>query len=94
MFLIFHNLGQNIAHKFSKSNKIVFFYVKCSKIHPLQFSTILFGIYNFRVTKQGYKTELHIMTSQTELLTLKFFELITRCEKNFNIILELVTRAF
>ena len=34
------------------------------------------------------------MTSQTELLTLKFFELITPCEKNFNIILELVTRAF
>ena len=43
--------------KFSKSSKIDFFYVKCSKIHPLQFSTILFGIYNFGVTKQGYKTE-------------------------------------
>ena len=39
------------------------------------------------------------MTSQTELLILKFyflkfFELVTRCEKNFNILLELVTRDF
>ena len=37
------------------------------------------------------------MTSQTELLTLIFFlilELATRCEKNFNIVLELVTRDF
>ena len=36
------------------------------------------------------------MTSQVELLILKsfflFFELVTRCEKNFNIVLELVTR--
>ena len=37
------------------------------------------------------------MTSQIELQTLKFyffkkfFELVTRCEKNFNIVLELVT---
>ena len=39
------------------------------------------------------------MTSQTELLTLKFyflkfFELVTRCGKNFNIGLELLTRDF
>ena len=39
------------------------------------------------------------MTSQTELLILKFqvflfFELVTRCEKNFNIVLELVTPDF
>ena len=40
------------------------------------------------------------MTSQAELLTLKFFffflifELVTRCEKKFNIVLELVTRDF
>ena len=39
------------------------------------------------------------MMSQTELLTLKFyflkiFELVTRCEKNFNIALELVNRDF
>ena len=42
------------------------------------------------------------MTSQTELLALKFyffyfFELVTRCEKNLvekNIVLELVTRHF
>ena len=38
------------------------------------------------------------MTSQTELLTLqiflKFFDLVTRCEKNFNIVLELVTPDF
>ena len=39
------------------------------------------------------------MTSQTELLTLKFysfkvFKLVTRCEENFNIVLELVTRDF
>ena len=39
------------------------------------------------------------MTSQTELLTLKFYffkfvELETRCEKNFHIVLELVTRDF
>ena len=37
------------------------------------------------------------MTSQTELLKLlffKFFELVTRCEKNFNIVLELVTWDF
>ena len=56
------------------------------------------GIYNPRVTKQSYKTDLRIMTWQTELLTLifffYFFELVTRCEKNFNIILELVTRDF
>ena len=36
------------------------------------------------------------MTSQTEFLTLKvflkFLELVTRCEMNFKIILELVTR--
>ena len=38
------------------------------------------------------------MTSQTELLTLifflKFFELVTRFEKNFHIALGLVTRDF
>ena len=39
------------------------------------------------------------MISQTELLTLefyflKFFELVTRCEKNFYIVLELVTQDF
>ena len=40
------------------------------------------------------------MTSHTELLALKFyflkkiFELVTPCEKNFNIILELVTQDF
>ena len=39
------------------------------------------------------------MTSQTELLIpkfkfFKFFELVTRREKNFHIILELVTRDF
>ena len=39
------------------------------------------------------------MMSQTELLTLKFYvfkfaELVTRCEKNFNIVLELVTQDF
>ena len=39
------------------------------------------------------------MTSQTELLTLKFYffkfvELETRCEKNFHIVLELATRDF
>ena len=39
------------------------------------------------------------MTSQTELLTqkfyfFKFFELVTRCGKNFNIGLELLTRDF
>ena len=49
---------------------------------------------NIRVTKPSYKTELPIVTSQTELLTLnffkKFFELVTRYEKNFNIVLELV----
>ena len=31
------------------------------------------GIYNSRITKLGYKTDLRIMTSQTELLTLIFF---------------------
>ena len=31
------------------------------------------GIYNSRVTKRSYKTELRIMTSQIELLTLKFY---------------------
>ena len=30
-------------------------------------------IYNPRVTKPSYKTELRIMTSQTELLTLEFY---------------------
>ena len=38
------------------------------------------------------------MTSQAELLTLFFFflilELVTRCEKKFNTVLELVTRDF
>ena len=38
------------------------------------------------------------MTSQTQLQTLnfflKFFELVTQCEKNFNIGLELVTQDF
>ena len=40
------------------------------------------------------------MTSQTELLTLKFyfiflfFELLTRCEKISNLVLELLTRYF
>ena len=43
-----------------------------------------FGIYNSLVTKQSYKTELCIMMSQIEVLTLKFFEffeLLTQCEK-------------
>ena len=57
------------------------------------------GIYNSRVTKLSYKTELNIMTSQTELITVTFYsfyyyELVTRCEKNFNIGLELVIRDF
>ena len=58
------------------------------------------GIYNSRVRKPSYKTKVRIMTSQTELLTLKFFfffnffELVTRCEKNFDITLGLVTRDF
>ena len=49
------------------------------------------GIYNSRVRNPRYKTELRIMTSHTELLTLKFyflkkiFELLTQCEKNFKI---------
>ena len=37
------------------------------------------------------------MTSQTELITLIFFlifEAVTRCEKNFNVVLPLVTRDF
>ena len=40
------------------------------------------------------------MMSQTDLLTLNFFfffylfELVTRCEKIFNVVLELVTRDF
>ena len=45
----------------------------------------------------SYKTELCIMRSQTELLTLKFnfyFKLVTQCEKNFNMILELATQDF
>ena len=53
------------------------------------------GIYNSRVTKPSYNTELRIMMSQTELLTLfffQFFELVTQCEKIFNAILELLTR--
>ena len=53
------------------------------------------SIHNSRVTKRSYKTELHILMSQTELLTLKlfFFFLIFRVS-NFNIILALVTRDF
>ena len=35
--------------------------------------TLEFGIYNFGLTKPSYKTELQIMTSETELLTLKFY---------------------
>ena len=37
------------------------------------------------------------MRSQTELLTLKFnfyFKLVTQCEKNFNMMLELATQDF
>ena len=39
------------------------------------------------------------MTSKTELLTLKyycfkFFELVSPCEKNGNVVLDLVTRDF
>ena len=57
------------------------------------------GTCNSRVTKPSYKTQLRIMMSQTELLTLKlyffkFFELVTRFEKNFHILLELVTQDF
>ena len=57
------------------------------------------GIYNSCVIKPSYKTELRIMTSQAKLLTLKFYffkssELVTPCEKNFNMNLELVTRYF
>ena len=54
------------------------------------------GIYNSRITKPSYNTELRIMMSQTELLTLfflfQFFELVTQCEKFFNAVLELLTR--
>ena len=31
------------------------------------------GIYNSQVTKPSYKTELRIMTSQTELINVKFY---------------------
>ena len=31
------------------------------------------GIYNSRVSKLSYKTELNIMTSQTELITVTFY---------------------
>ena len=51
------------------------------------------GIYNSGFTKPSYKNELHIMTSQTELPTLKFYNFLS-CEKNFKIVLELVTRDF
>ena len=65
-------------------------FVVCIKTDRICFS---------RVTKTIYRTELHIMTSQTELQTLKFFfkkffELVTRFEENFHLILELVTRDF
>ena len=46
-----------------------------------------------RVTKLSYS----LLASQTELLTLiffKFFELVTRCEKNFSIVSELVIQHF
>ena len=42
---------------------------RCKK----NFNIVLDGIYNSRVTKPSYKTELRIMMSQTELLTLKFY---------------------
>ena len=51
------------------------------------------GIFNFRVTKPSYETELQIMTSQTELLTLIFFFWVSNSisKKPFNKVLELVT---
>ena len=76
-----------------------FVHLGTSQLTILSFLTwVRKGIYNSRVTKPSYKTELRIMTSQTELLTVKFyffkkfFELVTRCEKkllefeNFRII--------
>ena len=66
----------------------------------LKMCIIYKGIYNSGVGNPRYKTELRIMTSHTELLTLKFYflkkilELITRCEKNFKVVLELLTRYF
>ena len=79
-----------IAKKITVSKKKIF-------IYEIIFQTVFIdGIYNFRVTKPSYKTELLITISQTELITLifffKFFELVTQCEKNLNIILELVIR--
>ena len=52
------------------------------------------GIFNFRVIKRRYETESHIMTSQTELLTLIFFFWVSNSisKKPFNKVLELVTR--
>ena len=72
-----------IAKKITVSKKKIF-------IYEIIFQTVFIdGIYNFRVTKPSY-------SSQTELTTLifffKFFELVTQCEKNLNIILELVIR--
>ena len=54
---------------------------------------------NCLVNKINRGSELRIMTSQIELPTLKFYlfkfyELVTRCETNVHIVLELVTREF
>ena len=41
--------------------------------------------------------ELRIMTSQTELPTLNFFslfELVTRCERKFNVVLDLTLKFY
>ena len=59
------------------------FLIKFRAFRPLD---LQLGIYNSRVTKPNYETELRIITSQTELLTLKFylfnfFELVTRYGK-------------
>ena len=75
---------------------------KTKDINIIAFKTITgfnYGIYNSRVAKSSYKAELRIMTSQTELLTLKFhyFENFgvsnSKCDRNLNIVLE-VTRDF
>ena len=47
-----------------------------------------------RVTKPGWHYDVTNRVTNSKIFFFWFFELLTQCEKNFNIVLELVTRDF
>ena len=58
------------------------------------FSYCTWGFVIPELQNQVTRYDVTNRVANSKILFLKFFELLTRCEKNFHIVLELVTRDF